>query len=255
MTDQTTDNSEEMQGAPNELDILKQRARLMGITFSNNIGAPALRAKISAKLTGEQAAQGDTDEDEIINEVDEGLGLTATVTMTAPSGAPGGQQAPLAPLAQMAQLAPPAARAAAPARKMTKAERDQEIRVRLHRECMKLIRCRITNLNPMKKDLPGEIFVVGNKYLGTVKKFIPYGEATDDGYHIPKILYDELVARKFQQINVKKDKRTNTNFVSTRWVREFAIEVLPSLTKEELERLAKAQMAAGSVDASADSSL
>jgi hypothetical protein len=247
MSDQTTDNSEEMQGAPNELTMLKQRAKLMGLTFSNNIGVDALREKIAAKLSGEQAEQGDTDEDEIVDEVqEEGLGMTATVTMPAPSGAPVEQ----APLAQ-----PSARPAAAPARKMTKAERDQEIRVKLHRECMKLIRCRITNLNPMKKDLPGEIFVVGNKYLGTVKKFIPFGEATDDGYHIPKILYDELVARKFQQINVKKDKRTNTNIINTRWVREFAIEVLPPLTKEELERLAKAQMAAGSVDSSADNSL
>lgn len=38
---------------PDELTFLKSRAQMMGISFSNNIGLEALRAKIDAKLNGE----------------------------------------------------------------------------------------------------------------------------------------------------------------------------------------------------------
>jgi hypothetical protein len=226
MTDQTQGNSENEQApATDELSILKMRAKTMGITHSNNISLEKLKAKIAEKLAGETPEpEQDDDEAEVVD-----VGMAGSLSTAAPTGAP-------------------VAEVAAPKRKLTKAEAEQAIRTQLHRDEMKLIRCRITNLNPAKKDLHGEIFAVANRYLGTVRKFIPYGEATDDGYHIPKVLYDELVTRQFQQISVKKDQRTGTNSVTTRWVREFAIEVLPPLTQEELNRLATAQAAAGSVD-------
>jgi hypothetical protein len=36
--------------------------------------------------------------------------------------------------------------------------------------------------------------------------------------------------------------------VQTNWAKEFSLEVLPPLTQEELDRLAAAQIAAGSID-------
>lgn len=237
MTDQTqnsTDNSEQTAAAPatDELSMLKARAKLMGITHSNNISVEKLKEKIEAKLAGEPTSDDEPEADDDNDDQQTEIGLSADLSLAAPSGAP-------APLAQ---------KDAAPKRKLTKSEQEQAIRTELHREAMALLRCRITNLNPAKKDLHGEIFVVGNRYIGTVRKFVPYGEATDDGYHIPKVLYDELVSRQFQQINTKRDPRTGTNQVTTRWVREFAIEVLPPLTQEELNKLATAQAAAGSID-------
>ena len=112
-------------------------------------------------------------------------------------------------------------------------------------EQMKLVRVRITNMDPKKKDIPGEIITVANEYLGTVSKYIPFGEVTDNGYHIPQCLFTELESRRFLNIRVIKDARTGTNRVETNNAREFALEVLPPLTKDELKDLAIAQAAAG----------
>jgi hypothetical protein len=233
MTDQTQENSENEQApVTDELSMLKARAKLMGITHSNNISLEKLKEKIEAKLAGEAEEQQDPDAELDEDEQEDAqpvIGLTADLSASAPSGAP-------------------VAQATRPARKLTALEREQQVRNELHKTAMAMVRCRITNMNPAKKDLNGEIISVGNKYIGTVRKFVPFGEATDDGFHIPRVLYDDLIDRKYQQINVKRDPKTGTNRVTTRWVREFAIEVLPTLTQEELDRLAIAQAAAGSID-------
>lgn len=130
---------------------------------------------------------------------------------------------------------------------LTKAEQDSAIRVKQNAEMMKLVRLRITNLNPNKKELQGEILTVANKFLGIVKKFIPYGEVTDGGYQVPFILYQELKARKFLSIKTKRDAKGNVEVIQ-RWVPEFALEVLPQITEEELGKLAAAQAAAGVVE-------
>jgi len=130
----------------------------------------------------------------------------------------------------------------------TAVQRKARIRKKQIAEQMVLVRCRIANLNPAKRDLRGEIFTVANKYIGTVRKFIPYGEATDNGYHIPRILYEQLKTRKFLQVNTRNDRSAgNQIVVDQRWVPEFSIEVLPSLTQEELDKLAASQAAAGGV--------
>ena len=113
---------------------------------------------------------------------------------------------------------------------------------------MVLVRCRIAHLKPSKRDFRGEIFTIANKYIGTVRKFIPYGEATDNGYHIPKILYEELKSKKFLQVNTRNDRAAGNQIViDQRWVPEFSIEVLPKLTQDELDKLAASQAAAGGV--------
>ena len=129
--------------------------------------------------------------------------------------------------------------------KLTKNEQTAALRESMHKEQMKMVRLRITNLNPNKKELTGEIFTVANKFLGIVKKYIPYGEVTEDGYHVPYILYTELRDRKFLSIKTRQDKTTGQIVVSQNWVPEFALEVLPQLTQAELNKLAAAQSAAG----------
>jgi hypothetical protein len=116
------------------------------------------------------------------------------------------------------------------------------LREKMYAEQMKLIRVRIVNLNPAKKDLPGEIVVVANELLGAVKRFVPFGEKTDNGWHIEQWLYDNLRERMFTQIKVRKVN--GREVVETNDVREFAFEVLEPLTAEELARLAAAQAAA-----------
>lgn len=213
----TGDNS--IQGL-NELDLLKSRAKMMGIVFSNNIGLEALKAKVQAKMDGNEQVEEDKLEDE------------NTVT--------GNVSADIQPNALEMGMRGDQAQVEA---------RPETLREKLYREEMALVRCRITNLDPKKKDLPGEIICIANEYLGTVRKFVPFGEHTDDGYHIPVCIYNMLKNRKFLNIRTARDPRTRTERVTSNWAPEFAIEVLDPLTTEELKQLAQAQLAAGSLDA------
>lgn len=122
------------------------------------------------------------------------------------------------------------------------------LRQKLHDEQMKLVRIRITCMDPKKANLPGEIFTVANEHLGTVKKFVPYGEATDDGFHVPYCIYRALDARKFLNIRSVKDRRTGVPRIESNWLKEFSIAVLPPLTVAQIADLKTAQIAAGSID-------
>lgn len=201
------EEDEEEELKPDELSMLKARASLMGIAFSNNIGLDALKQKIAEKVSGETAAaaaQAEPEEDD--EPVDE--------------------RSPV-------QLAKPA----------------PTLRQRLLQDNMRLIRVRITCLDPKKKDLPGEIITVANRYIGTVRKFVPFGEVTEGGYHIPYVIFKMLKKRKFLNIRVRPNPKGGQDIVESKYVPEFAIEELPQLTGIELERLARAQIAAGSVEA------
>jgi hypothetical protein len=197
--------------APNELQMLKSRADLMGVTYSNNIGLDALRRKIEAKLNGEE------------------------------------EKPEVTEVADKVHAANPLAGQNEPVKRKT-------LRQHLHDEQMKLVRVRITNMDPKKKDLPGEIFTIANEHLGTVRKYIPYGEVTDDGYHVPYCIYRQLESRKFLNIRSVKGKN-GVPKIEQRWAKEFSLEVLPQLTDAELKRLATAQIAAGAVGVGADDAL
>lgn len=123
-------------------------------------------------------------------------------------------------------------------------------RTRVRNEALKLIRCQIVNLNPNKKAWEGEIITVWNKYTGTVRKFVPFGEKTVEGYHVPQIIYNVLKERKYLSISTKRDPKTGELSVKTQWVPEFSLTVLPQLTKEQLAELAAAQKASGSIPVS-----
>lgn len=125
----------------------------------------------------------------------------------------------------------------------SKTDWETRIRKEMYETHMRLIRVRITNLNPAKKDLKGEIWTVSNKYLGTVRRFIPYGEATDNGWHIEAVLLDMLKERQFNQVQTKRGDRGQLIPIN-RMVREFAIEELTPLTAEEIRVLANQQAAA-----------
>ena len=182
---------------PDEMTVLKQRATLLGIQFSNNIGLETLRKKIEDKMAPKEEA---------------------------------GEQ-----------LNPLIGSDPQPTKRRT-------LRQKLHDEQMKLVRVRITCMDPKKKDLPGEVLTVANEHLGTVKKFVPYGEQTDNGYHIPYCIYRMMEKRKFLNIRIVKDRRTGVERVDSNWVKEFSIEVLPQLTPAQIQDLKTAQIAAGSID-------
>ena len=190
--------------AVDELTLLKERAKVMGIPFSNNISLETLRKRVADKMEGKDEAP----------------------EVNALTGDPEIAQAIAAkPLDQKANAI--------------------ALRKLMHATQMRLVRVRITNMDPKKKDLPGEIWTVANEYLGTVRKFVPYGEQTDDGFHIPHCLYRLLDSKRFLHIRDVKDRTTGIVRQDKVWAKEFSLDVLPTLTQGELDRLAAAQAAAG----------
>jgi len=126
-------------------------------------------------------------------------------------------------------------------------ETPQQLRVRLMREQMKLVRLRISCMNPQKSDLYGEIITVGNQYIGTVRKYVPFGEKTQEGWHVPQCIYEYLKNKKYLNIqskDVRKDGQIKTE-TKAEFLPEFALEVLPPLTEQELEDLKLAQLRMG----------
>lgn len=112
----------------------------------------------------------------------------------------------------------------------------------IRKEATKLIRVRIKNLNPAKRDLHGEIYTIANKILGKISKYVPYDSA-GEAYHLPYCIYKLLLNKKFLQIRTFKDEQTKQIRIEQGWVPEFSIEVLPQLTAQELKDLAIKQKA------------
>ena len=190
--------------AVDELTFLKERAKVMGIPFSNNISLETLRKRVADKMEGK-------------DEAPEVNALTGD---------------------------PEIAHAMA-AKPLNQKANEVALRKLMHATQMRLVRVRITNMDPKKKDLPGEIWTVANEYLGTVRKFVPYGEQADDGFHIPYCLYRLLDSKRFLHIRDVKDRTTGIVRQDKVWAKEFSLDVLPTLTQGELDRLAAAQAAAG----------
>ena len=189
--DQTQDENQSEEVT--ELSLLKQRASMMGIVFSNNIGIEKLRERVNEKLA-EEASQ-----EEAVKPIEAKV-------------------------------------------------KEKSLRQNIIDENMRLIRIRITNLDPKKSNLPGEIITVANEFLGTVRKFVPFGEVTDGGYHVPYCIYKLLKSRKFLNIRTVKNPADPLKpIIQQNWVNEFALEVLPQLTQEELDKLASTQAASGGV--------
>lgn len=117
-------------------------------------------------------------------------------------------------------------------------ETEGQIRQRKIEEATRLVRIRLTCMNPLKKEWDGEIITVGNSLVGTLKKFIPFN--AEDGWHVPHMMYEELRDRQFQTFFTRTNDRGN-KVRDGKLVKEFAIELLPPLTAEELEELAREQ--------------
>lgn len=108
----------------------------------------------------------------------------------------------------------------------------------LRKDCSKLIRVRVTCMNPDKKDWKGEIFTVCNSKVSALKKYVPFG--IDEGWHIPTLIYQMMKEREFtQHYTIRNAKGELVN--RQRKAKEFNIEVLDPLTEEEIKDLARRQ--------------
>lgn len=129
--------------------------------------------------------------------------------------------------------------------KVTKGETEGQKRKRLADEAAKLVRIRVTCMNPIKKEWDGEIITAGNSAVGSFKKYIPFN--ADEGWHVPNIIYQQLLQRECQVFTTQRDEKGN-QYRKGKLIKEFAIEVLPPLTQEELDELARRQAMSKSID-------
>ncbi len=124
-------------------------------------------------------------------------------------------------------------------------ETESERRYRKRQEANELIRVNITCMNPAKKEWEGEIITAGNSLVGSFKKYIPFN--TVDGWHVPRIILNQLRDRQCQIFYTHKDPVSGQSTRKGKLIKEFGIEVLPNLAGQELQDLAQRQALAGTV--------
>jgi hypothetical protein len=124
-------------------------------------------------------------------------------------------------------------------------ETENQRKVRKKREATKLVRVRITCMNPNKREWPSEVFTVSNSVVPKQERCVPFGVE----WHVPQIMLNMIQQRQCQVFYSVRDKWGN-NFRQGKLIKEFAVEILPDLTREEIKDLAQRQaMASGTSEA------
>ena len=103
-------------------------------------------------------------------------------------------------------------------------------------EATKLVRVIITPMDSSKRDYQGDVFSAGNAVVPTMTKYIPFGVE----WHVPLIILNTIREKVINRFIAKKDER-GREYREYQETRAYSIQVLPPLTKEELEELAKSQ--------------
>lgn len=122
------------------------------------------------------------------------------------------------------------------------------LRKKAREEALKLVRCKIVNNDPNKNDLQGDYYTVANSVIGKVTKYVPFRGTAAESWHIPMCIYNFLTTKKFVNISGTSKENDLSNADRARELPEFSITILPPLTKEELEELAKEQAAGNRID-------
>jgi hypothetical protein len=206
MSEQDTNPTEE-ENIPSELESLKERATQMNIQFAPNIGVDKLRARVNDKLNGTNTEE-ELDQDKPKQEVKE--------------------------------------RPAAPKKpQKTEAQLKHEMVLRQRKEANRLVRVVVHNMNPNKKDWPGEIMTVSNSVVGTIKKYVPFN--VENGYHVPQMILNLMKDRQYQKYTKKRLPGGQTK-VESSLAPEFNIQILDPLTPKEMQELATKQALNHSID-------
>lgn len=116
-------------------------------------------------------------------------------------------------------------------------------------DALRLVRVRISCMNPAKKEYEADVFCTGNKHTGTMKHVVPFNVP----WHVPNMILKMIQQRQCQVFVPKKVRLESGLTVSTRQgklIKEYAVEILPELSPAELKDLSQRQaMANGTADA------
>lgn len=210
----------------NDIETLRVRATDLGIRFSGNTGAATLAKKIdkhTAPLSSVEAAAKAADflgDNEPLPE------LTPAPKVKAPPS--------------LAELQVMDLRTINPANQAL-------VRQIVRSKALVLRRVSIVNLDPSDAELSGAVITVMNKYTGKVSKYIPFGEGSQNGYHVPQIILNHLLDQKFVMRKANKGGHFGVKTYKTSLVPKYNITILPDLTKDELKNLANRQAASQSI--------
>lgn len=127
--------------------------------------------------------------------------------------------------------------------KASKAKSKMQRREELRKEKMKLVRCRITCMNPHKREWQGEWFSAGNAVLGFHTKYVLF----DHEYHLTQMMVDILKTKVFRQTKDVPDGKGG-KYRKNFFPKEYNIEILNPLTQEELDALAADQAKRQAID-------
>ena len=230
-------------------DELRAVAAYLELSFSGNTGANTLKEKILAHLndSNDSDDSDDTSDDTPSGSSDEVPDLEALLKSAGLDNGDDEEEI------QIAQKPKTQGETLEELLEMDPAEiEDTVLRRKVVRaRSLRLIRCRVRNLDPSDAQLEGAYITAYNKYTGKQTKYVPYSEEVNSaGWHLPQMILDHLETKTF---NMRKEVRNRSNAFGIKTyktikVKKYAIEILPSLSRDELEELAKRQAAANSID-------
>ncbi len=113
------------------------------------------------------------------------------------------------------------------------------------RQANTLIRVRVTCMNPNKREWHGEVLACGNRFIGNIKKYIPFDNP--EGWHVPHILVDRMQKAKCQ-IFVERRNSRGEKIKQGKLIPEYNVEIMDPLTRDEMKALATQQALNHSID-------
>ena len=196
-----------------ELTALKNRADMIGLSYHPKIGLEKLKAKVNAQLA--KTAKQVQEEKKAEPVLDQNAPASVQTNLYASPDTP-----------------------------VKKRETVAMRKIRLRKQASRLIRFRLTCMNPAKKDWPGETFTASNCTIGTFKRHIPFNA---DAWHCEQIILNMMQEREYLSFYSVKDKK-GREMKRHKMVKEFAIEVLPPLTQKEIDLIAASQKGANRLE-------
>ena len=225
----------ENQGTGSELDIIKAKAKAMGVKHHHAAGIKKIQAAMDAHELNDDMPAPETQKTST-------LGHKSEQVIPVPEVVDGKQVFSVSEITELQQLrAEKEERLARTASKPV--ETDSAKRIRQIKEAKRLVRVRISNMNPNKREWPGELYTVSNSVVGTIKQYVPFNN--DEGWHIPQMILSHLYEKECQIFYSKKNA-DGYNTRHGRLIKELNIQELPALTMPEIQDLAQRQaMASG----------
>lgn len=108
------------------------------------------------------------------------------------------------------------------------------INKQLRQEALKLERVIVTCLDPMYAKYPSQLFQVGNRVIGTIKKVVPFGRE----FHVPTALLKQIENETFNRVEVINDgSNGGAGRNELKAVPRYGVKRLPPLTEKELADL------------------